>query len=555
MQSGCKKYSIISVPPKERLQFNKCRKKLKSDYQMIVECNVCESIYKAGKPEDGQKCIYCGTSLEKTNYDSNQIQQSSRTKELIHNYKKTTSQLLGNILGIVSLLVFILLSICATHLTRKFASKQASSFWSFVTGENSKKNLLLTKEIRNGLKSHEVECVTNMSNDPEFTSYNLNMRVGFCKCYFDELLNAAEENIKNLSYRNNDEITNKIVSLLENKNKEEGPGIKTKCLKDDYFVENDTPIIERKPHLSETLSEKPLHASTAQVIFSKHAKNVAYIEGIHKNSGTGYFITSNIVLTNRHVVYGADKKRGLWNAPKLILTKDGRKITSYKKMICSKRIDVCAIYLGTDVHDYNIKTTSRDVSAGEDVYIIGHPSGMPVPIISSGIATSEISSFPLLDIDSKAGVFEGFTTDAAVSPGSSGSPVISKDGEYIGMAVASIRDSQNLNFIISAKEIQNFLTLDQNETVVLQPGFEIIMNIDVLAKEITSEEKNKNKSNKNSNVFSGLKRGPLLVGTNTKIINKPRKLKEQRFKNETTGEFIARVEEEFNKRRLKTKTY
>lgn len=56
--------------------------------------------------------------------------------------------------------------------------------------------------------------------------------------------------------------------------------------------------------------------------------------------------------------------------------------------------------------------------------------------------------------------------DAAISGGNSGGPLINQYGEVIGINTMTIRDSQNLNFAISVKEIENLafgesLTMEQ----------------------------------------------------------------------------------------------
>ncbi len=43
-----------------------------------------------------------------------------------------------------------------------------------------------------------------------------------------------------------------------------------------------------------------------------------------------------------------------------------------------------------------------------------------------------------------------------MSPGSSGSPVLNKSGEILGIAVSVLRGAQNLNVIIGSEELSMF---------------------------------------------------------------------------------------------------
>ncbi len=222
-------------------------------------------------------------------------------------------------------------------------------------------------------------------------------------------------------------------------------------------------------------------ASDANLIFNKHSENIALIHTKNNKSGTGFFISSDLILTNRHVVTGLDKITNTWDAPKEIIKKNGQKFSRYEVMYCSKRVDICLISL----REGSIKTKSswpadRNIQVGEDLFIIGHPSGVTSPIISPGIASSEKVRIPWVDFKNRPTFFDGFSTTAPISPGSSGSPVFSKNGDLLGVAVGSLENTQNLNFVISSNEINLFLDkigLQDWESIgVLEYGSEIVLN-------------------------------------------------------------------------------
>lgn len=266
------------------------------------------------------------------------------------------------------------------------------------------------------------------------------------------------------------------------------------------------------------LISKSSHAkSTTEKLFKRNADNIVYIENKLGGMGTGVLLSSNIILTNRHVVFGLNEDKNEWNAPNKFVLKNGKSITGFNKLTCSVRVDVCFILLNEAVpNKYFASLEPRLISPGEEVVIIGHPSGLQVPIVSTGIASSEISKIPTLNSFRKEAIFLGFTTSAPISMGSSGSPVFSKDGKIIGIIVGMLNDSQNLNFVISSAEIASALLSltkedDNSETFTFGFGFEKL-----LKKEMNNIQKEKELS---KNVSAALASNKTKI--NSKSISSP----------------------------------
>jgi S1-C subfamily serine protease len=239
----------------------------------------------------------------------------------------------------------------------------------------------------------------------------------------------------------------------------------------------------------------------ASKIYDKYSSHIVNIESL-TGTGTGFFLTPSYIITNRHVVFGYDTQRGLHNAPKKITTKSGIEIVTYKTLYCSKRADICMIELPQKHKDIKsslvIPKKTALIKAGQAVYIIGHPEGFKVPIISTGIISSELS---LLNWDDYVGnkvQLLGYATNSAISHGSSGSPVFSKNGEIIGVAVGGVakNNAQNLNLIISYDELSIFLNQimqnKSNDFFAFPQGIE--KSLDILIKEKFDEKKKKNSS-------------------------------------------------------------
>ena len=198
-------------------------------------------------------------------------------------------------------------------------------------------------------------------------------------------------------------------------------------------------------------------AETAFDIFNNYSSSVVQIHSKLNATGTGFFVTPRLILTNRHVIRSYKRKINQWDVPKVIILKNGKQITKFNSIHCSVRVDVCAISVDpeTTIKAFSKLSTVPSV-VGQDVYVLGHPQGISNPIISSGIVSSENVLIPGQDYKGKDIVFKGFTTTAAVSPGSSGSPVLSKSGEILGIAVGILRGGQNLNVIIGSEELSMF---------------------------------------------------------------------------------------------------
>jgi len=155
--------------------------------------------------------------------------------------------------------------------------------------------------------------------------------------------------------------------------------------------------------------------------------------------GSGFFVKKNLIATNFHVVEGAssgyakiigkqkkyeikgivglDKKRDL-----VILEVNSLKITPLK--------------LG------NVE----NIAIGDEIFAIGNPKGLE-GTFSKGIVSGmrQVGSDSLMQIT------------APISPGSSGGPVLDNHGIVVGIAVATFKGGQNLNFAIPVSYLKELL--------------------------------------------------------------------------------------------------
>jgi hypothetical protein len=83
--------------------------------------------------------------------------------------------------------------------------------------------------------------------------------------------------------------------------------------------------------------------------------------------------------------------------------------------------------------------TSATAVEGQKVIVIGNPTGL-IGSVSDGIISAFREERSMIQIT------------APISPGSSGSPVMSEDGQVIGVATLQSMEGQNLNFAIAVRD-------------------------------------------------------------------------------------------------------
>ena len=160
------------------------------------------------------------------------------------------------------------------------------------------------------------------------------------------------------------------------------------------------------------------------------------VDGV--GQGSGFFTAEGMIVTNYHVIKGANKIT--------VKTYDEKEYTIDTIIGYDESLDIAI--LGIEL-DREALTICQDiVGIGEDVYTIGSPYGL------TGTFTKGMVSAVSRDI----GDVDYIQTDAAISPGNSGGPLVNIYGEVIGINTMYLKDGQNLNFSINIKELQKINT-------------------------------------------------------------------------------------------------
>jgi S1-C subfamily serine protease len=149
--------------------------------------------------------------------------------------------------------------------------------------------------------------------------------------------------------------------------------------------------------------------------------------------GTGFFVSSDTILTNVHVVQG--------NVSVMIRRPDGT-TEAARVDATAPELDIAVVRVGrSDPNQATLQMGSAmRARAGQEVVALGTPLGLQ-NTVTRGIvsAVRQVGAVTLVQ------------TDAAINPGNSGGPLLDRSGEVIGITTMGMRSSvaQGLSFAVA----------------------------------------------------------------------------------------------------------
>ncbi|WP_394823897.1 S1C family serine protease [Pendulispora albinea] len=163
--------------------------------------------------------------------------------------------------------------------------------------------------------------------------------------------------------------------------------------------------------------------------------------------GTGFFVSKDgRVVTNQHVID---------HASKVVATlADGRDVVAKGILAEDSVQDIAIILFPGDDYVPLALGESHDVSPGDEIVVLGSPNGLSASLslgIVSAIREKGVSSFGGAADTAAIGSSWAIQITAQISAGSSGSPVMTRDGQVIAVAVGMMATGQNLNFAVPAE--------------------------------------------------------------------------------------------------------
>jgi len=156
--------------------------------------------------------------------------------------------------------------------------------------------------------------------------------------------------------------------------------------------------------------------------------------------GSGFVVKNGVIVTNLHVITGAERGH-----VKFIGQTTKLRIAGVFAVDAARDLAILSVPTpGVPVIQLG---DSEAIAVGDAVYAIGNPQGLE-GTFSQGIVSS-IRTF---------GADKILQITAPISPGSSGGPVVNAAGQVIGVAAATLQGGQNLNFAIPSRYIRPLLS-------------------------------------------------------------------------------------------------
>ena len=197
-----------------------------------------------------------------------------------------------------------------------------------------------------------------------------------------------------------------------------------------------TPISIKRPRKGQKLTEViKMNEQSVFLVINRDAR------GNVQGTGTGFFIQEHgIAVSNYHVFEGGSS----WEVKLL----DGELLRVSEILLENPDDDFIIFKVGEgEVRVAPLFLGEGNIDKGEEVIVIGNPKGLESTLTKGHVSSSnrDYNGTALIQID------------AAISPGSSGSPVMTVDGIVIGVATLKFNDCESCNFAVNIKEIKSDL--------------------------------------------------------------------------------------------------
>ena len=174
-------------------------------------------------------------------------------------------------------------------------------------------------------------------------------------------------------------------------------------------------------------------------------------------SGSGFFINEEgLILTNRHVVIGGDKTFQ-------IISNDGMKVQG-EVVYVDRNLDFALVQ---SKNSDKVKPLPlcylKYPNPGQNVVALGSPLGLAGTVTRGIVSAIRYPTGEILG-DLAPNYVTLIQTDASISPGNSGGPLVNNRGEVIGINTFNVPgggSAQNLNFAISIVDILNELNMQK----------------------------------------------------------------------------------------------
>ena len=166
--------------------------------------------------------------------------------------------------------------------------------------------------------------------------------------------------------------------------------------------------------------------------------------------GSGFFIhPGGYILSNEHVIRNASEIR--------VMTQNG---TDYVARVIAVDPVYDLALLKVDSPNkipfaFLPMGNSSEISGGDHVIAIGNPLGFGHTVTAGIISHTGRSLFEVQDANGRYVHF--LQTDVAINPGSSGGPLITLAGSWVGLNSAQIENTQGIGLTVPSRQVKEFL--------------------------------------------------------------------------------------------------
>lgn len=276
-----------------------------------------------------------------------------------------------------------------------------------------------------------------------------------------------------------------------------------------YSMENPT-VVTKNRTISETkVTEEAMEDAIKKIYDSVLCIEVLNQDGSVLSTGTGFVYGKDdkygYVLTNAHVVSGATNIQGmLSNNSTTTLTLLGSDTYTDLAVL---RMDVKDVLQVASIGD------SKNTAIGNTVFTVGSPMGATYAgTVTKGILSGKDrlieTSTSSNGLTSESYIVKVLQTDAAISPGNSGGPLVNLAGDVIGINSLKLVDEQveGMGFAIPIEDAMNYVDSLEKGKAIQRP----VVGVQIL--DLTNKYA---LYRYGINVDSSVKSGVILVKVNT----------------------------------------
>ena len=194
-------------------------------------------------------------------------------------------------------------------------------------------------------------------------------------------------------------------------------------------------IVEVGPPPAKIASDPQVQAA-AQSVIKIHGENSCG-DGVE---GTGFLYSPDRVMTNAHVVAGVTTPR--------LVTDDGE-------------VDTTVVYYNPDIDVAVLRVDGlgaphlsfdREAEAGNPGAVLGYPNDGPYDVQGARIRAQQRLQSP--DIYGEGEVLrEVYSVRSNIRPGNSGGPMVSPDGEVLGVVFAASVTDPSTGYVLTADQV------------------------------------------------------------------------------------------------------